>query len=244
MRENIHVTEEIQNKGLSRRTVVKGAAWSVPVIAAAVATPLAAASAPAFDVAVAASCDGNYDLTGLLGAINAIPLAGPTVGSTVQGLLGAIGLTPFVSRGFTISAAEGTIPAGTQFTLTTDPGLIDLSLLAGAIQAGVLQIVTVNGETSAIISTVSDIPQGGTATVTLGSDAVDVGLGGQGALALVGADNPTGAGQPNAAELDLISVDTTLGDLLDLGQFGLLAPVLGALSLTVQLCPGQTLPTP
>lgn len=30
--------------GLSRRTVVKGAAWSVPVIAAAVATPLAAAS--------------------------------------------------------------------------------------------------------------------------------------------------------------------------------------------------------
>ncbi|MHC9046895.1 hypothetical protein ACYX8G_20100 [Microbacterium saperdae] len=30
--------------GVSRRTVVKGAAWSVPVVAAAVATPLAAAS--------------------------------------------------------------------------------------------------------------------------------------------------------------------------------------------------------
>ncbi len=44
-REGTHVTEEIQkNKGISRRTIVKGAAWSVPVIAAAVATPLAAAS--------------------------------------------------------------------------------------------------------------------------------------------------------------------------------------------------------
>src|SRR5690606_23566796 len=40
--EKSHMTEE--NKGLSRRTVVKGAAWSVPVIAAAVATPFAAAS--------------------------------------------------------------------------------------------------------------------------------------------------------------------------------------------------------
>jgi hypothetical protein len=42
---NPEMTEDIQkNPGLSRRTVVKGAAWSVPVIAAAVATPLAAAS--------------------------------------------------------------------------------------------------------------------------------------------------------------------------------------------------------
>lgn len=32
--------------GLSRRSVIHGAAWSLPVIAAAIATPLAAASAP------------------------------------------------------------------------------------------------------------------------------------------------------------------------------------------------------
>jgi len=36
------VTQE--NQGLSRRTVIAGAAWSVPVIAAAVALPMAAAS--------------------------------------------------------------------------------------------------------------------------------------------------------------------------------------------------------
>lgn len=37
--------EELDTHGLSRRTLVKGAAWSVPVVAVAVATPLAAASA-------------------------------------------------------------------------------------------------------------------------------------------------------------------------------------------------------
>lgn len=36
--------EDIKKTGLSRRTIVKGAAWSVPVIAAAVAVPMAAAS--------------------------------------------------------------------------------------------------------------------------------------------------------------------------------------------------------
>lgn len=35
---------ENKNAGATRRTVVKGAAWSIPVIAAAVATPIAAAS--------------------------------------------------------------------------------------------------------------------------------------------------------------------------------------------------------
>lgn len=35
-----------QGNGVSRRTLVKGAAWSIPVIAAAVAVPMAAASTP------------------------------------------------------------------------------------------------------------------------------------------------------------------------------------------------------
>lgn len=35
----------VSDRGLSRRTVIQGAAWSLPVIAAAVATPIAAASA-------------------------------------------------------------------------------------------------------------------------------------------------------------------------------------------------------
>ncbi len=39
-----------KSAGLSRRTIVKGAAWSVPVIAAAVAVPMAAASTPQQDL--------------------------------------------------------------------------------------------------------------------------------------------------------------------------------------------------
>ncbi|WP_223626583.1 hypothetical protein [Microbacterium sp. EST19A] len=69
------MTEEIQkNKGVSRRTVVKGAAWSVPVIAAAVATPLAAAST--VDVG-AFSLDGTCGVLGVLGPGFTIQ-AGPT----------------------------------------------------------------------------------------------------------------------------------------------------------------------
>lgn len=47
------MTEELENTqgGVQRRTVVKGAAWSVPVIAAAVSVPMTAAT-PTFDVNV------------------------------------------------------------------------------------------------------------------------------------------------------------------------------------------------
>lgn len=40
------MSDNTENQGITRRNVVKGAAWSVPVIAVAVATPLAAASGP------------------------------------------------------------------------------------------------------------------------------------------------------------------------------------------------------
>lgn len=60
------MTEEIQkSKGVSRRSLVKGAAWSVPVIAAAVATPLAAASG---DIELGAfHIDGSCGVLGVLG---------------------------------------------------------------------------------------------------------------------------------------------------------------------------------
>jgi hypothetical protein len=45
------MSNEESSGGISRRTIVKGAAWSAPVIAAAIATPLAAASVGPFTVA-------------------------------------------------------------------------------------------------------------------------------------------------------------------------------------------------
>lgn len=78
------MSEETQkHKSLSRRTVVKGAGWSVPVIAAAVATPLAAASV--VDVG-AFALRGSCGTIGLLGPGFTLQ-AGPTdplpVGTTV-----------------------------------------------------------------------------------------------------------------------------------------------------------------
>ena len=51
-------------RGLSRRTLVKGAAWSVPVIAVAAATPLAAAST--------ATNVGNFALNGTCGVLGVL----------------------------------------------------------------------------------------------------------------------------------------------------------------------------
>lgn len=51
---------------LSRRTVVQGAAWSVPVIAAAVATPLAAASGTPWNVRITSDCVLDVGGTGML----------------------------------------------------------------------------------------------------------------------------------------------------------------------------------
>lgn len=132
MRENNLVTEEIQkNSGFSRRTIVKGAAWSVPVIAAAVATPLAAAS----NVEVGAfELDGTCGVLGVLGpgfTLQASATAPLPVGTTVTitgsgianiGVFSVTGGTANVavlsgtSRQITLTAA---LPAGATIAFRT-----------------------------------------------------------------------------------------------------------------------------
>ena len=114
------MTEEIQkNSGFSRRTVVKGAAWSVPVIAAAVATPLAAAS----NVEVGAfALDGSCGVLGVLGpgftleasATEALPV-GTTI--TISGS-GIANIGVFSVTGGT-AAVNVLSPTSTQIVLTT-----------------------------------------------------------------------------------------------------------------------------
>ncbi|WP_291048159.1 hypothetical protein [Herbiconiux sp.] len=71
------------DSGVARRTVMKGAAWSLPVIALAVATPLAAAS----DVQLGAfHLDGSCGTLGVLGpgfTLTAGPSAPLPVGTSV-----------------------------------------------------------------------------------------------------------------------------------------------------------------
>ncbi|MDF2560125.1 MAG: hypothetical protein K0R99_1571 [Microbacterium sp.] len=80
----MRVTDDTtKNTHVSRRTLVKGAAWSVPIIAAAVATPLAAASV--VDVG-AFALRGTCGVLGLLGpgfTLQAGPTAPLPVGTTV-----------------------------------------------------------------------------------------------------------------------------------------------------------------
>lgn len=113
------MTEEVTTPGLSRRTVVKGAAWSVPVIAAAVATPLAAASlADVGAFALAGTC-GTLGLLGpgfTLTADATTPLpVGTTVTVTGSGVAN-IGVFSVSGGTATVATLSGT---SRQITLTS-----------------------------------------------------------------------------------------------------------------------------
>lgn len=115
------MTEENQkNSGFSRRTIVKGAAWSVPVIAAAVATPLAAAST--VDVG-AFSLDGSCGTLGVLGpgfTIQAGPTAPLPAGTTITITgSGIANIGVFSISGGTANVAVLS-PTSRQITLTAD----------------------------------------------------------------------------------------------------------------------------
>lgn len=97
---------------VTRRTIAKGAAWSLPVVAVAAAAPSANASKPVQDVDVDASCYG----------LN----------------IGGLGLS---YPQFSIIAVGAPIAAGSTFTLTSDGlanvtlgadnALIDIGIIAG-----------------------------------------------------------------------------------------------------------------
>ncbi|MDQ4501897.1 hypothetical protein [Sinomonas sp. ASV322] len=91
---------------VERRQVVKGAAWAVPLVAAAAAAPASAASLPPWDVGVTGSCS-----TGLVGVVGRAKLQ------------------------FTITAVSGTVPSGTSFTLTSSEK-VDLAALVSRPSAG------------------------------------------------------------------------------------------------------------
>lgn len=143
------MTEEIQkNTGVSRRTLVKGAAWSVPVIAAAVATPLAAASVLNDDLVPALSGPITLSL-GLLASINTVNTLTITNNGTDASPAGATAVIQYTPSllslnigpvaGVTIGGTDGnytltlpSIPAGGNLVFnlgTTLDSLLNLGLL-------------------------------------------------------------------------------------------------------------------
>lgn len=168
------MTEDIQTKkGFSRRTVIKGAAWSVPVIAAAVATPLAAAST-ALDLTITGNCAGQFRAAGLAAPV-------------LNALTTVLGLTP-AARTFTITAGTTTVPVGTTFLLSNS-GLLNIGLVTvtGALDVSALDIVNIGGGVTSItlqqpllagqsftldlLPAVIDVKVAGTQTLSLSTDA-------------------------------------------------------------------------
>ncbi|GHD09786.1 hypothetical protein [Zhihengliuella salsuginis] len=131
--------QNMKKQGFDRRTVNKAAAWSVPVIAAAVSAPMAAASVVTqFDVAISSECVGGITIP--LTSINAF--GDPT---------------------FEIAAATGTIPVGTTFTLSSAA-----VLSAGVIDTGGnLLDVSLLGDGSLLITTQAEIVAGSPVTIAV-----------------------------------------------------------------------------
>lgn len=165
------MTEEVQkNKGLSRRAVVKGAAWSVPVIAAAVATPFAAASVAGADLVPSLAGPLTLSLTApIVGTVATVDTpstltitnltATPsTAGNTVTVAYPSSLLTLNVTgTGISVLGSDGnltitlpSIPANGSLTIqlgTVLDSLLNLSILTGLLGGGTPQMVaTVAGD--------------------------------------------------------------------------------------------------
>lgn len=144
---------EIQNPasaGLNRRSVVKGAAWSVPVIAAAIAAPAASASTPSTDLSVAFGGEQVIRIR-IAGVVNAnVTLANTLTISNIGGLPSTGGETVAVNYPVTL---------GSGVTLVSDSGLATVSLVP-------------NG----FIITLPAIPAGGSEVFRLGLVSLPVGV--------------------------------------------------------------------
>lgn len=174
------MNEQNKNSGLSRRTMVKGAAWSVPVIAVAAATPSAAASTVAdvdirlsfgsavdFDLATSNQAVADAIIGAVSGPLNAIPVLGPAALATLQtalnGLVGGTAqlINASISYPSTLNAQNfgpGALTSGeeVQASLDYDNDLVNLT--ATPIAGGdILQ--TGSGATVSYIAP-GDVPNG------------------------------------------------------------------------------------
>lgn len=164
-------------RSIDRRTIVKGAAWSVPAIAAAVAMPMAAASETAtFDVRVQRErCT----------------------------FIGVRGQKP----NFTIYADAGTIPTGSVFELKVSNGLFNLGLFQDDPNAGyaVLDLGLIGQNRTYQITTTRDITSGTPLTVDYLPDALLGVFAGQNA-SLSYVSSPSGTESGPGKNADTMSV--------------------------------------
>lgn len=147
------MSENETSTGLNRRSVVKGAAWSVPVIAAAIAAPAASASVLGADLTPAFGGSQIVRLrvgVGGLGVNVNATLANTLTISNIGGLPSAAGATVTVTYPTTL---------GSGVTLVSDSGLATVSL-----------------SPNSFLITLPAIPAGGSETFNLGLVSLPVGI--------------------------------------------------------------------
>lgn len=158
------MTEEIQkNKGVSRRTLVKGAAWSVPVIAAAVATPLAAASG---DVEVGAfTVNGDCGVLGLGLLATGVEITASPTAPLPAGTSIALTGTGLANVG--VVSVTGGLASVSVVSPTTRNIVLDAPLAAGATLS---LSTTINVAVAWTLTAVATLPAGyiGTGAKTTG----------------------------------------------------------------------------
>lgn len=244
---------------IDRRTVVKGAAWSVPAIAAAVAMPLAAASGETKDVDVR------------LSFTNAVDTSVSDIGhKLVDGIIGALGaLNPGGIPGIAFSAALGVLKTGLNAAVSLGTSLLDVSIKypdtlvatnngLGVLRAGQTITGTLTYDSNLVDLSVTTIAglellgTGGTRTFTYTLPA-DVAAGGQ-IFAQKLRYNPLSltvnlagtATKSSTATALLTSVDANPAGNTASASIGITAKVLSALAgllATFQTATGITLPT-
>lgn len=125
--------------GIARRTVVKGAAWSLPVIAMAVATPMAAASG---DIALAFTLP-SYATETACGTIDNVTVRATANGNPAPGTP----ITVTLADGFTFAGG------GTTFSGTADlNGQLVLPSINAPCQGGTTALAAVSGAANATAS--------------------------------------------------------------------------------------------
>lgn len=149
-----------QPAGVTRRTVVKGAAWSVPVMAASVAVPAHAASAVNWNSKIVQFCSGNFTKSDLEGVVPS-----NLVDFVANGLWTLNNLDPDARRGFTITATRGSIPAGTQYILEDTNNLLDQTRIEAAVDASFFRAAS--SGSNWVLTVVAPIPEGTSTVVDL-----------------------------------------------------------------------------
>ncbi len=135
-----------ESRGIPRRTIVKGAAWSIPAIAVAVAAPAQAASTPSVPVKLAVS----YARVGRAGG-------GGDAGTVGAGNRLFFDVT-IVNNG-TSDATDGVIAAIDLDSDTTDPNSISVgSETAGWTESGRSTYMGPAGLTRRVINFISPMP--------------------------------------------------------------------------------------